>query len=55
MRQFVQSQRESREYDAFLQRKVDIARASIRNGDVLTNDKVEAEFAARRMQVTLQE
>ncbi|KQZ94440.1 MULTISPECIES: hypothetical protein [unclassified Pseudomonas] len=55
MRQFVQSQRESREYDAFLQRKVDIARASIRNGDVLTNDKVEAEFAARRMQVSLQE
>ena len=55
MRQFVQTQRESREYDAFLQRKVDIARASMRNGDGLTNDDVEAEFAARRRRATLQE
>jgi hypothetical protein len=55
MRQFVQTQRESREYDAFLQRKVDIARVSMRNGDGLTNDDVEAEFAARRRRATLQE
>ncbi|KAA0984000.1 antitoxin of toxin-antitoxin stability system [Pseudomonas sp. ANT_J12] len=48
MRQFVQKQRESREYEAFLQRKVDIARASISAGEGLTNDEVEAEFAARR-------
>lgn len=48
MRQFVQKQRESREYEAFLQRKVDIARASMSAGEGLTNDEVEAEFAARR-------
>ncbi|KAF2392088.1 CopG family ribbon-helix-helix protein [Pseudomonas frederiksbergensis] len=48
MRQFVQKQRESREYEAFLQRKVDIARASIEAGEGRTNDEVEAEFAARR-------
>jgi predicted transcriptional regulator len=54
MRQFVQSQQESREYEAFLQRKVDIARASMRKGDGLTNEEVEAEFAARRGRAALQ-
>ncbi|MBH2031940.1 MAG: antitoxin of toxin-antitoxin stability system [Pseudomonadales bacterium] len=52
MRQFVQTQRESREYEAFLQRKVDIARVSMQAGEGLTNDEVEAQFAARRAQVT---
>ncbi|KAA0980887.1 antitoxin of toxin-antitoxin stability system [Pseudomonas sp. UYIF39] len=52
MRQFVQTQRESREYEAFLQRKVDSARISMRAGDGLTNEEVEAQFAARRAQVT---
>jgi predicted transcriptional regulator len=51
MRQFVQTQRESREYEAFLQRKVDSARVSMRAGEGLTNDEVEAQFAARREQV----
>jgi predicted transcriptional regulator len=55
MRQFVQVQRESREYEAFLQRKVDGARASMRAGDGLTNDEVETEFAARRARVLTQE
>jgi len=48
MRQFVQTQRESREYEAFLQRKVDIARTSMHSGNGLTNEEVEAEFAVRR-------
>jgi predicted transcriptional regulator len=52
MRQFVQTQRESREYEAFLQRKVDSARISMRAGEGLTNEEVEAQFAARRAQVT---
>ncbi|MEO6623986.1 MAG: antitoxin of toxin-antitoxin stability system [Burkholderiaceae bacterium] len=52
MRHFVQTQRESREYEAFLQRKVDSARISMRAGDGLTNEEVEAQFAARRAQVT---
>ncbi|WP_137805972.1 antitoxin of toxin-antitoxin stability system [Pseudomonas sp. G(2018)] len=55
MRQFVQTQRESREYEAFLQRKVDIARASMCKGDGLTNEEVEAEFAARRGRAAIQE
>jgi len=52
MRQYVQTQRESREYEAFLQRKVDNARVSMRAGGGLTSDEVEAQFAARRAQVT---
>lgn len=52
MRQFVQTQRESREYEAFLQLKVDNARISMRAGDGLTNEEVETQFAARRAQVT---
>jgi predicted transcriptional regulator len=52
MRQYVQTQRESREYEAFLQRKVDSARVSMRAGEGLTNDEVEAQFAARRAQLT---
>lgn len=52
MREFVQSQRESREYEAFLQRKVDAARADKLAGNGLTNDEVEAQFAARRARAT---
>ncbi|MHC8404838.1 antitoxin of toxin-antitoxin stability system [Pseudomonas sp. TMB3-21] len=52
MRQFVQSQRESREYEAFLQHKVDAARVEKLAGSGLTNDEVEAQFAARRAGVT---
>jgi len=48
MRQFVQKQRESREYEEFLQRKVNIARSFMNAGEGLSNDEVEAEFAARR-------
>jgi predicted transcriptional regulator len=55
MRQFVQTQRESREYKAFLQRKVDKARLSMRAGDGLTNEEVEAEFTARRVRAAIQE
>ncbi|WP_221740416.1 antitoxin of toxin-antitoxin stability system [Stenotrophomonas sp. 278] len=48
MREFIQRQREAREYDAFLQRKVDAARASIRAGEGMPNDEIEAEFSALR-------
>lgn len=50
MRQYVQTQREAREYEAFLQRKVEIARASVCAGDGLNNEDVEAAFAAKRRQ-----
>jgi predicted transcriptional regulator len=47
MRQFVQTQQKAREYESFLQRKVDLARASMAAGDGLSNEEVEAQFAAR--------
>lgn len=42
MREFVQRQRESREYDEFLRRKVEAGRASMRAGLGRSNDEVEA-------------
>jgi hypothetical protein len=50
MRQFIQHQRETREYDEFLQSKIETARGSINAGIGVTNDKVEGDFAARRAQ-----
>lgn len=54
MREFVQRQREAREYDDFLNRKVEIARGSVRAGSGRSNDEIEAEFAARRANATNQ-
>jgi predicted transcriptional regulator len=52
MREFVQRQREAREYDEFLSRKVDVSRASVKAGIGHVNDEVEALFAARRAVAT---
>lgn len=51
MREFVQRQQERRDHTAFLQRKVDAARTSIRNGQGRSNEAVEADFAARRARI----
>jgi hypothetical protein len=51
MREFVQRQRAVREYDEFLNRKVDAARASLQAGRGRSNDEVEARFAKRRASV----
>ncbi len=51
MREFVQRQRDAREYDEFLGRKVDAGRASMRAGVGHSNEDVEAVFAARRAAV----
>ncbi|GGZ18109.1 antitoxin of toxin-antitoxin stability system [Novosphingobium colocasiae] len=48
MRSFVQQQRAQREHDAFLQRKVEVARASMADGLGRSNEEVEAAFATRR-------
>jgi predicted transcriptional regulator len=48
MREFVQRQRDARDYDEFLRRKVEAGRTSMRAGRGQPNDEVEAEFAARR-------
>jgi hypothetical protein len=54
MREFVRRQREAREYDEFLNPKVEIARSSVRAGSGRSNDEIEAEFAARRTNATNQ-
>ena len=51
MREFVQRQRQAREYDDFLASKVQTARTSMQAGIGIANDDVEAQFAARRAQV----
>ena len=48
MRDFVRQQREQRDHGAFLQRKVDLARRSMIDGQGRPDDAVEADFAARR-------
>lgn len=48
MRKFIQHQREAREYDAFLHRKVENSRVSMRANVGQSNEEVEAKFAARR-------
>ena len=48
MREYVRAQREARDYDAFLEAKVEIARMQRSAGQGRLNDEVEAVFAARR-------
>jgi hypothetical protein len=48
MREFVRRQREAREYDAFVRRKVEAGRKDMRAGRGRLHTQVEAEFAARR-------
>lgn len=51
MREFVQRQREAREYDAFLRRKVEVARRSMRAGRGHSNEEVEAEAVRARAEL----
>ncbi|MGO1628568.1 MULTISPECIES: antitoxin of toxin-antitoxin stability system [unclassified Microbacterium] len=48
MRDFVQRQREARDYEAYLEAKVHAARASMYSGEGISNDDIEEEFARRR-------
>lgn len=50
MRDYVRRQREARQYDEFLRKKVEAARASVQAGTGRSNEEVESEFAARRAQ-----
>ena len=52
MREFVERQRQAREYDTFLASKVEAGRASMRAGVGRSNEEVEAKFAARRASAT---
>jgi len=55
MREFVQRQREAREYDQFLRHKVEAGRASMQASSGRPNEEIEAAFAARRASVAKQE
>ena len=55
MRGYIEQRRQARAYDEYLRRKVEAARASVRDGRGRSNDEVEAAFAARRDQVAGQE
>ncbi|SEO19286.1 hypothetical protein SAMN05216404_11364 [Nitrosospira multiformis] len=48
MREFIQRQRQAREYDEFLRQKVEVARRSVHAGKGRSADEIEAEFALRR-------
>ena len=48
MRAFVRDQRARREHDAFVQRKVEISRASMEDGLGRSNEEIDASFDARR-------
>ena len=48
MRDFIRRQREAREYDKFLRKKVDVARRSMRVGRGRSQEDVETDFAQRR-------
>lgn len=48
MREFVQRQREMRQYDQYLHNKIEASRTSMHAGLGCNNDIIEAEFAARR-------
>ncbi|GGB37068.1 hypothetical protein GCM10011505_18140 [Tistrella bauzanensis] len=50
MRGYIEQRRQTRDYDDYLRRKVEVARASMRAGRGRSNDEVEATFAARRNQ-----
>lgn len=54
MREFVERQREAREYDAFLRQKVEAARASVQVERGRSNEEVESEAAARRAELLRQ-
>jgi len=51
MRDFIQRQREARDYDAFLRQKVDIARASMLADRGRADEDVEADAVVRRVEL----
>ncbi|MBB2687788.1 UNVERIFIED_ORG: putative transcriptional regulator [Rhizobium etli] len=48
MREYINRRQQSRQYDDYLRRKVEIARAQRDAGMHVSNDEVEAEATARR-------
>jgi hypothetical protein len=48
MREYVESQRQSREYDEYVAKKIAKAREQVQSGQYLSNDVVSAKFARLR-------
>lgn len=48
MRNYIEQRRQAREYDIYLRRKVEVARADKAAGRVFSNEEIEAEFSAAR-------
>lgn len=48
MREYIRREEEKQAYDTYLAQKVEKGRQDIRAGRSLSNDEVEAQFAARR-------
>ncbi|MFJ3358144.1 hypothetical protein [Serratia liquefaciens] len=48
MRDFVSRQSQQKEYEQWLQEKVDLSRKALQEGSVVDNEDVEAYFAERR-------
>lgn len=48
MREYIQREEQKQAYDVYLAQKVENGRQNIHEGRSLSNDEVEAQFAARR-------
>jgi len=48
MRGYIEQRRQARDYDAYLRRKVETARADKAAGRDVANEEIEAEFSAAR-------
>lgn len=48
MRDYVKNQKADADYDAWFRREVQVGIASANAGNLISNDEIEAEFAARR-------
>ena len=48
MREFIEQRRQTREYDNYLRRKVEVARVDKAAGRSFSNEEIEAEFSAAR-------
>lgn len=51
MRDFIQKQRDARRHEEYVGLKVEAASASMNSGLGISNEQVEAQFAARRISV----
>lgn len=51
MRGYIEQRQQAREYDEYLREMVERGRADMRAGRGVSNDEVEAEFAARRNRI----